>query len=44
MSERVMPPEIAEPLTAQGGHHRVAPILVHCREDQPVCRVTTVQP
>jgi len=39
-----MPSEIAETLMAQGGHHRVIPTFLQCREDQPVCRVTMVQP
>jgi hypothetical protein len=39
-----MPSEIAETHMAQGGHHRVTPTLLPCQADQPVCRVTTVQP
>jgi hypothetical protein len=34
--------KFAETLMAQGGRRRVTPALLHCQEDQPVCRVTTV--
>jgi glucose-6-phosphate 1-dehydrogenase len=37
-------PENAENLLAQDGHHWVAPTFLQCREDQPICRVTMVQP
>ncbi|MBU4355925.1 MAG: hypothetical protein KJ822_11340, partial [Proteobacteria bacterium] len=36
--------EIAATRMAQGGHHRVTPAFLQCQEDQPVCRVATVQP
>jgi hypothetical protein len=37
-------PETAETLLAREGHSWVTPTFLQCREDQPVCRVTTVQP
>jgi hypothetical protein len=38
-----MPSEIAATRMAKGGHHQVTPTVLQCRENQPVCRVTTVQ-
>ena len=37
-------PEMAETLLAQEGRSWVTPTVLQCQEDQPVCRVTTVQP
>jgi len=37
-------PETAETLLTQEGHRWVTPTFLQCQEDQPVCRVTGVQP
>jgi glucose-6-phosphate 1-dehydrogenase len=37
-------PETAENLLAQEGRNWAAPTFLQCREDQPICRVTMVQP
>jgi glucose-6-phosphate 1-dehydrogenase len=37
-------PEMADTLLAQEGRSWVTPTFLQCQEDQPVCRVTTVQP
>jgi glucose-6-phosphate 1-dehydrogenase len=37
-------PEAAETLLAQEGRSWATPTFLQCREDQPICRVTMVQP
>jgi glucose-6-phosphate 1-dehydrogenase len=37
-------PEMAETLLAQEGRNWVTPTSLQCHEDQPICRVTRVQP
>jgi glucose-6-phosphate 1-dehydrogenase len=37
-------PEMAKTLLAQEGHSWATPTFLQCQEDQPICRVTMVQP